>query len=969
EKRLIVEKTVGISGVKYEHRTSRAGDPHVHSHVLIANKQLCRDGRVRTLDGVSLYHEARAAGMVYQATVREILSRKLGVEFGEVVNGCAEIVGLDDPELIAAYSTRAREIDQWQADNGLDTRAAYERVAQKITRRSKNTDISLYELETEWTSTEYGARVREFLAGLEPNRRSAVDGVIEDCLPQPSQILSMVVAERSTFTRADVAEKAAELIRPGVVTPGDMTATIERLVDAALDERDIWSVTPEKSRELDNTQREGSQKYTTIEVVDEVERAVDMATALVERGVHAGMIHPVEGELSPAQADAMRAVVASDYLASVVVAPAGAGKTSSLKAAHKAWNMAGKHVVGLAPTGKAADVMVGENVADESMTIARAFVDTDDLTPAQIADRHGWSRDTVLVVDEAGMVSNLDMIRVLETVTAAGARVVFIGDPEQYSAVKARSGLLATLSYELPDAVELSEVFRQRDSGEREASKRLRGGEEADVIYAAEWYRQHGRLHAGSVTAMMDDALAGWCEDTAAGKQSLLVAATRDQVTALNAAAQRVRFERGEINFENQLRLSDGLNVGVGDVILTRRNDAQLVASNGHTVRNGQRWIVDSIEKDGSITAHRCDCDDDFATVTLNSRYLAEHTQLGYAATGHSSQGVTVDVARVVAGVGNLDKASVYVPMTRGREGNFLYISETQPGDTETGHGEIHQVSRRESSEYARDLLVSAGMREKGDRTPQALFGQAKQDWELFKLVNRQTVLDSDNPFVGTEMGEYMRAFAAKREARFIDFFARAQADNIDEVARQERASNKKGAKPASDRLKRIDAEIDRVHNRLDELRKERDRAHQQVERLRTQCDQQERMVRELKKEKNSRGFFGRLRHGKDDQAVLDEAIHFRDKVAIYYDQAVVYYDSFTDPIRQVEVELAELQSQRRAIENLKKSQNFLNVLGIGATAQDATASRIHQQVAVDNGQDSWVDNAPMSSKDEGLEL
>lgn len=132
-KRLIVERLAGISGVKYEHRTSRAGDPHVHSHVLLANKQLCRDGKVRTLDGVSLYHEARAAGMVYQATVREILSQKLG-EFGDVVNGCAEIVGLDAPALIASYSTRAREIDQWQADNGLETRAAYERIAQKITR-------------------------------------------------------------------------------------------------------------------------------------------------------------------------------------------------------------------------------------------------------------------------------------------------------------------------------------------------------------------------------------------------------------------------------------------------------------------------------------------------------------------------------------------------------------------------------------------------------------------------------------------------------------------------------------------------------------------------------------------------------------------------------------------------------------------------------------------------------------------
>ncbi|WP_246817371.1 MobF family relaxase, partial [Corynebacterium sp. HMSC071B10] len=423
QKRLIIEKLAGISGVKYEHRTSRAGDPHVHSHVLLANKQLCQDGRVRTLDGVSLYHEARAAGMVYQATVREILSRKLGVEFGHVVNGCAEIVGLDDPDVLASYSTRAREIDQWQAENGLETRAAYERIAQKVTRRTKDTETPLDELETEWASAEHGATVRAFVDGLEPRGKEDSRELGEDFLPKPAQVLAEVIAERSTFTRADVAEKAAELIRPGAVSPQDMTATVERFVDAALGEKGTWSVTPEKARQLDNTQREGSQKYTTVEVVDEVERVVDMATARVERGVNAESIQPVEDELSPAQADAMRAVVSSDYLASVVVAPAGAGKTSSLKAAHKAWNQSGKHVVGLAPTGKAADVMVGENVADESMTIARAYVGTDELTPEQTAAKLGWGQDTVLVVDEAGMVSNPDMARVLETASAAGSRV------------------------------------------------------------------------------------------------------------------------------------------------------------------------------------------------------------------------------------------------------------------------------------------------------------------------------------------------------------------------------------------------------------------------------------------------------------------------------------------------------------------------------------------------------------------
>src|SRR5699024_12700688 len=97
-----IEGVDALRSLKYEHRTSRAGDPHVHSHVLLANKQLCPDGQWRTLDGVSLYHEARAAGMVYQATLRERLAASLGDVWGETVNGGASLRGLWGRVLIEA---------------------------------------------------------------------------------------------------------------------------------------------------------------------------------------------------------------------------------------------------------------------------------------------------------------------------------------------------------------------------------------------------------------------------------------------------------------------------------------------------------------------------------------------------------------------------------------------------------------------------------------------------------------------------------------------------------------------------------------------------------------------------------------------------------------------------------------------------------------------------------------------------
>lgn len=122
-KEMIIEDLCGLSGVRYEHRTSRAGDPHVHSHVLVNNKQRSLDGKFRTIDGVSLYHEARAAGMLYQAQLRAEISASLGVQWGEVRNGCAEIVGLDDAGMLDAFSTRRREIDAWREANSTERTA------------------------------------------------------------------------------------------------------------------------------------------------------------------------------------------------------------------------------------------------------------------------------------------------------------------------------------------------------------------------------------------------------------------------------------------------------------------------------------------------------------------------------------------------------------------------------------------------------------------------------------------------------------------------------------------------------------------------------------------------------------------------------------------------------------------------------------------------------------------------------
>lgn len=762
---MIIDRVEAISGVKYEHRTSRAGDPHVHSHVLLSNKQLCRDRKWRTLDGVSLYHEARAAGTIYQAVLREEISRELGVKWSETVNGCAEISGLDDRHLIEEFSTRAREIDQWRRDNGLADSNALERVAQKQTRQTKDLETPLSALQERWKTSEAGVHARAMITGLSAGLGGEKQGAR---LPSTEEILAAVTAEQSTFTRADVVETVAELIPVGAVDTDQVTATIERLTSEVFAGKAAWTVTPEKSRLVDKTAREGSQRFTSEAVVAEVDRGIDLATEVIAQGVSAEMIQPEEGVLSRDQAEAMRAVVSSRYRASTVIAPAGAGKTSSLKAARRAWEQAGKTVVGLAPTGKAADVMVGEQVAHSSSTLARLMRRVEDASPAEAAAVLGWDESHVVVVDEAGMVASPEIVRVLEIAAAAQARVVLVGDPYQYGAVKSRGGMLATLAHELPDAVELTEVFRQSDPAEREASKRLRTGELPDVNRAAQFYAQAGRLHAGSVTAMLDDALAGWRSDIEAGKQSLLVASHNDYVDALNRAAQKTMAERGALDLSEAVQISSSQFAHVGDTLLTRRNSYDLITSKDDVVRNGQRWQVGAINSDGSVDVRRLD--DTSATVTLSHDYLRQHVQLGYASTGHSAQGATVDVARVVAGVGQIGRAGVYVPMTRGREGNYLYMAEAMPGDTETGHGKAEPHQRRESTDYARDLLIQAATRSHADQTPHEVHRQARRDWTLTRLS--QNLPTSATPFSGTRMARVADAREEARTQRLHDFYA-----------------------------------------------------------------------------------------------------------------------------------------------------------------------------------------------------
>src|SRR3954452_15045705 len=145
---LMVEQASGLVAAAFRHRTSRAGDPQLHTHVLVANLGRGIDGRWSALDGRRLHAEARAASFIYQAVLRGELTRRLGLEWSPVRKGIAEVIGVPRP-VMRVFSRRRAEIDAALAERGTSGARAAEAAA-LATRRVKDPRVTADMLADDW---------------------------------------------------------------------------------------------------------------------------------------------------------------------------------------------------------------------------------------------------------------------------------------------------------------------------------------------------------------------------------------------------------------------------------------------------------------------------------------------------------------------------------------------------------------------------------------------------------------------------------------------------------------------------------------------------------------------------------------------------------------------------------------------------------------------------------------------------
>ena len=674
-----LQRLPGLVAIAYQHETSRCGDPHLHTHVILPNRQARADGRLVSIDSKSLYHEAKAAGIIYQATLRHVLHAERGFEWQPVDehSGMAEIAGVT-PASIKAWSQRSTRLREWAKDNLVvvdgEPTAAQLATAQKATRPSKPEQLAWEELKAAWRADARGLdldRDAHFAARAErrAHARSPLDR---------ARIAHMAAhIDKAAFTRADMVEIV------GAQLPVDAVGEPRALIEAFVDDVGVRISAPRERHH-----REGHEKFTVEAIMLEESRILDMVDTADNRS-RLDVRSTDLGDLSADQERAIRNIAVSPFLVQPLQAPAGAGKTHSLKALRAAAHRGNKEVLVLAPTGKAVDEAMQEEAGDRGLTVAKALKLIEDNTLA--IDRH-----TVVIVDEASMVGTPELKKLLSAAVAGRAKMVLVGDPYQLAPVKARGGMFEHLCGEMPWSQRLGEVWRMRAAEERDASLALRSGHGNRLRKAVGWYRSHGRLHTGDPIAMAKDAGDAYLADRAAGKDSLMVCDSWEMADALNQRVHNALVGDGP-----SVRAARDQRIAVGDIIISRENDISIPVHPGaehpvgqavDQVRNGNRWRVAGIdEKTNRVAAERLT---DKARVVFDGDYLRQNVTLGYAVTVHSAQGVTVG-NKTTPGVchsilaDTSSRAMAYVGMTRAKDENHAYVYQRISGEADHEHSRL----------------------------------------------------------------------------------------------------------------------------------------------------------------------------------------------------------------------------------------------------------------------------------------
>jgi conjugative relaxase-like TrwC/TraI family protein len=679
--RLVYEETArDLLAAEYRHTTARGvvpgemPDPQLHSHVVITSA-VREDGGLVAVASRPVFRAAREAGAFYRsALAEELAARGFEIRSGMGRGGRYFEVAGYDRGLLEAFSARSREVAQaaerFRAKYGRAPERGELRALKRENRRAK-TLVHKGDLDRAWQET---ARGQPEHVGV------PVEGSMEG--------RGVGLAER-------VEERLTE--RAATFTPGELRAVVL--------EQSVGELAPEDAitfaRTMVSDRRvlplEGG-RFTTLTVraqeqaiqrrISSLAQEVGRDVGAVAREVAAGEVaERIGSALSPEQQQALEAITGASR-SGLLIGPAGTGKGVVIDAAARAEQLAGRDTIGIAVSGSTA-----QRLGRDSPALAGQTMTLDSLVAKAQHGRLLLGEETTVYLDEAGMCDTKRLDKLTAVVEHGGAKLVLIGDGAQLPSIGA-GGMFDHLTQSVPYA-ELSDVRRTLDPAEQQAWADLRAGR---AEKAMAHYHARGQLHmADTRDQAVERAAQAWAlltQEHRVQEVALISDASNQEINRLNARAQHLRRERGELG-DLEVHIP-GTHYGISSkdrITLTSQHYTP-----GQTrIENGSQGEVLNITDTGQVTV-RFD-------LTGRTRVLQDEdlgkVRLAYAQHIHRAQGATVQHTLVVTGAWQTSKEPAYVEASRSRGRTHWYVNRDDLGTDGQDPDRINRLAQAMNTSHA----------------------------------------------------------------------------------------------------------------------------------------------------------------------------------------------------------------------------------------------------------------------------
>jgi conjugative relaxase-like TrwC/TraI family protein len=675
---VVEEHAKDVIAAEYRHTTARgvggaqAPDPQLHSHVVISGA-VREDERIVAVASRPIFRSARELGAFYRSSLAvELAGEGYEIERGTGKDGrYFEIAGVPS-SLVEEFSGRSREVakaaERFRAHHGrapergeLRNLALENRRAKKMTTRA--------DLQRVWSETgrRYGFGADEAIHLIGAPNRPKVKRPIDD------RIEARLTEQHAVFQARDLHAVALEQTA-GEMPPDEALAVAREMI------RDRRVLTLEGGR------------MTTL-VVRAQEQAIERrATQLAQpAGRDIGertranaareVAERIGGPLSSEQNHALE-VLTGPERATVLVGPAGTGKGVVIDAAARAEQHAGRQTVGVAVSGSTA-----ERLGTDSPALAGHTLTLDALVARADTGTVHVGRDTTVFLDEAGMVDHKRLDALTELVERTGAKLIAVGDGKQLPSI-GPGGMFDRLATHMPTA-ELADIRRTQDPEERRAWAALRAG---DPERAMAHYFNRAQLHfADTRDQAGEGAVQCWmtlAEQHGVTQVALIADASNKEIDRLNARAQHLRAERGELG-QQEIPLGEThYGLREGDVVAFT---TQHRPRGQPRVENGSRGQVTRITEHGALTVA---LDGSGRSVRLAGEEI-DALRLGYAQHVYRQQGATVDRSVVVTGGWQTSKETAYVEASRARDGTDWFLAREDLGVEGQDPDRVIQLAHR----------------------------------------------------------------------------------------------------------------------------------------------------------------------------------------------------------------------------------------------------------------------------------